>query len=68
MVYHENTTDEENDVYKGGMGEDNPNGANWFKLRDVKNEITFKRQEIEKLRKSLVVLGASTENAKDLCE
>ena len=69
MVYHDTTTDEENDVYKGGMGDaDNPSDANWFKLRDVKNEITFKKQEIEKLRKDMALLGTSTENAKNLHE
>ena len=51
------------------MGDsDNPSDANWFKLRDVKNDITFKKQEIEKLRKDLAVLGTSTENAKNLRE
>ena len=69
LVYHDTTTDEENDVYKGGMGDaDNPSDANWFKLRDVKNEITFKKQEIEKLRKDLAVLGTTTEKAKNLHE
>ena len=42
LVYHDATsTEEDNDVYRGA-GE-NHSDADWFKLRDVRNGITFNR-------------------------
>ena len=64
MVFHEATI--EDDAVVHGDAGDSTEDADWFKLREVRNDITFQKTEIDKLRKQVALLTTSTTNAREL--
>ena len=66
LVFHDATIDKEISVpIDESCGTDD---GDWFKLREVRDDITFQNKEIAKLRKQVEVLTISTANAKELCQ